>query len=71
MPTSKAAIDRFQKAVQAENALWAQLGDKLPGQAGYSSRQWAEWLEAVARTTSAAKDMRKAFKRENDAISGS
>jgi hypothetical protein len=64
MPTAKAATERFYKAVQREDELWQKLGGKHQGDIGFSQRTWAEWLEAVAQTTAAATEMRRAYGRE-------
>jgi hypothetical protein len=65
MFTAQGSIESFHRAVQAEDALYRQLGGKSPGQPGFPPRLWAEWLEAVAKTTAAANAMRKACERES------
>jgi hypothetical protein len=68
MTTARAATERFYKAVQREDELWKELGGKRPGDIGFSQRVWAEWLEAVARTTAAATEMRRAYGRETSTL---
>lgn len=62
MKTRKHLVDAYQDAMRAEADLWERVKDRGPGQPGYDQVVWTQWLEAVGRTTAAARALREAFR---------
>ncbi len=61
MQTRQHYVDAYHEAMKTEQQLWEQVKGHGPGQPGHDRALWDRWLQAVSRTTHAARELREAF----------
>ena len=54
-------IDAYHLAMAAEQRWYDKVKLHGPGIEGFKPEEWAEWLEAISRTTAASKALREGF----------